>query len=123
MLGVAAAAALTALALRTPTPIPPPAAAASSSSSAPSVTSLPLRTPSASRRLAIRAAAPLLAGEEIDRLRGWALRQDLHIEAAGEDVPVPSGWEVLRIAVLPVSPSAARRLARFGVHADASGFT
>ncbi|MDQ2979210.1 MAG: hypothetical protein M3R62_08310, partial [Acidobacteriota bacterium] len=120
MLFAAAAAALAALALRTPTPMPSPAAPLPST---PSVTFLPRGTPAASRRLAIRAAAPLVAGEEIDRLRGLALRQDLHIEVAGEDVPVPSGWEVLRIAVLPVSPSAARRLARFGVHADASGFT
>ncbi|HXM77852.1 MAG TPA: hypothetical protein VOA00_01355 [Thermoanaerobaculia bacterium] len=117
---LAAAATLAAPALRTPTPMASPAAPPPST---PRAISLPRGTPGVSRRLAIRAAAPLTAGEEIDRLRGWALRQGLHIEAAGEDAPVPSGWEVLRIAIVPVSPSAARKLDRFGVHADASGFT
>jgi hypothetical protein len=75
------------------------------------------------RRIAIRAPEALTKGQEAERLAGWARRQGVRLDVAGEATPVPPGWEVVRIGVAPASADLVRRLARFGVKTTPAGFT
>ena len=71
----------------------------------------------------MRAPASLLSGESLRRFAGWGARQGLRFDPEPEEAPVAPGDRVLRIAVAPPSPDFLRRIARFGVRAEAKGFT
>lgn len=121
MLGVAALSALAAAVLRQPARRVPPAPAPSPSARAAAAAEAP--APADLRAVALRAPGSVTSSPELAHLSGWALRQRIRIDAAAEDAPVPAGSEVVRVALVPAAPEAARRLARLGVRTDGAGFT
>jgi len=73
--------------------------------------------------VAIRVANSVLGTPEKERLAGWSRRQGVSLDVAGESAPAPAGWDVVRIALTPVTADIARRLARFGVRSEATAFS
>ncbi|MGH9365326.1 MAG: hypothetical protein ACRD1B_08710, partial [Thermoanaerobaculia bacterium] len=76
----------------------------------------------AGRRIAIRAPEALLQSGEIDRIKGWAPSNGVALEVGADDAPTPSGAEVVRLALTPVSEVFARAASRFPVKLEPDGF-
>jgi hypothetical protein len=74
------------------------------------------------RRIEIRAATSLFSADDLERLTGWAARQGVSVDVGPENGAVTAGARVFRVAVSPAPADFARRLPRFGVQPEASGF-
>jgi hypothetical protein len=74
------------------------------------------------RRIEIRAAASLFSADDLERLTGWAARQGAQVDIGPENGAVTAGARVFRVALSPAPADLARRLPRFGVQPEASGF-
>ena len=76
----------------------------------------------AGRRIAIRAPEALSLSGEFERIKGWADRNGVAVEIGPENTPVPSGAEVVRLGLVPVSEAFAKAAARFPVKLEPGGF-
>ncbi|HYK42239.1 MAG TPA: hypothetical protein VE007_07590 [Thermoanaerobaculia bacterium] len=82
----------------------------------------PVPTPSP-RRVEIRAAPSLFTAEDRERLAGFSARQGVQVDVGPESAAVTPGARVFRAALSPAPAELSRRLARFGVTAEAGGFS
>jgi hypothetical protein len=76
----------------------------------------------ASRKIAIRAPEAVLAAGELDRIKGFAERGGVSLDVGPEGAPAPSGAEVVRLGLVPVSETFAKAIARFPVRLEKDGF-
>jgi hypothetical protein len=85
--------------------------------------SLPARA-AAPRRIAIRVPEALLSSAALDleRLKGSSERGGAVLDVGPEGAPAPSGAEVLRLALIPVSETFAKSLSRFPLILGKDGF-
>jgi len=87
------------------------------------VPSPPVPEPQPSRRIALRMATDAYGSEDLARFAAAARRRGVLLQAGPESEAVPAGWEVLRVAVTPVSAAFAARLRRLPVTPLPDGFT
>ena len=75
------------------------------------------------RRIAIRVAPGLSVARALDGFSGWARQEGLEIEVGPEDLPIPPGWEAVRVAILPAAESFRRSLVKFPVRLARTEFS